>query len=213
MPPSSVASRAAAAAKQRGSSTTSSNGGQYELSANWSAIVVTLCAAPWAALIFLNPFSLFFICFWGIAGIFASFGPKLVHFLLLELAIVQGRGTDFYERHHARRTRGAFPSFKPNLSYIESLTAELSSRLGSPDAVSSVALKEVAVARKKYAEHSEVPLSYDEIANRLLKLPIALTLRFKDHATSCVKLSVHSVLRFVALNIVARLYTKTFREE
>ena len=43
------------------------------------------------ALLTLNPLSLFFICFWGVAGIFASFAPKLVHFVLLELAIVQVR--------------------------------------------------------------------------------------------------------------------------
>ena len=47
------------------------------------------CSAPWVALLTLNPLSLFFICFWGVAGIFASFAPKLVHFVLLELAIVQ----------------------------------------------------------------------------------------------------------------------------
>jgi hypothetical protein len=212
MPPTSAASRAAAA-RQQGSSSVSSSGERYELSANWSAIVVTACAAPWAALLFLNPVSLFFIFFWSIVGIFVSFGPKLLHFLLLELAIVKGRGTDFYERNHARRVRGAFPSFELSLGFIESFSAELSARLGAPDAVSSVALKEVAVARKKYAENPEDPLSYDEMGNRVMRLPFQLMVRFKDHAASCVKLSAHSVLRFVALNIVARLYTKTLKED
>ena len=120
---------------------------------------------------------------------------------------MQGRGTDFYEKHHARRIRGSFPSISPSLAYMEALSAELSWRVGAPDAVSSVALKEVAKARKKYADGQA--LQYDEMADRLVKLPWQLVLRFKDHATACVQLSTHSILRFIALNIVARLYTRT----
>lgn len=172
---------------------------------------MTLCALPWVALFTLNPLSLFFVFFWGVALTFASFLPKLVHFVLLELAIAQGRGTDFYERNHARRIRGAFPSFALSLGFVEAVSAELSSRTGTPDAVSAVALKEVAVARKKYADGQA--LQYNEVADRLVKMPWQVVLRFKDHSKACVQLTTHAVLRFVALNIVARLYTKSFAEE
>ena len=68
---------------------------QAHLSVDFSADLPSFrrlqCSAPWVALLTLNPLSLFFICFWGVAGIFASFAPKLVHFVLLELAIVQVR--------------------------------------------------------------------------------------------------------------------------
>ena len=181
------------------------------MSANWGAIVVTLCALPWVGLFTLNPISLFFFCFWAVSLTFASFLPKLVHFLLLEVAIVQGRGTEFYEKNHARRIRGAFPPFSISLGCLEAFSAELSSRAGAPDGVSAVALKEVAVARKKYTDGHA--LRYDEMADRMVKLPWQIVVRFKDHTKAVVQLSTHAILRFVALNIVARLYTKTYAEE
>jgi len=77
--------------------------------------------------------------------------------------------------------------------------------------VSAVALKEVAVARKKYADGQA--LRYDEVADRIVRMPWQMVVRFKDHARACVQLTTHAVLRFVALNVVARLYTKSFAEE
>ena len=56
------------------------------------------------------------------------------------------------------------------------------------DTQPQVALKEVAVARKKYADGQA--LQYDEMADRIVKLPWQLVLRFRDHAHACVKLSV-----------------------
>merc|ERR1719238_2542292 len=79
------------------------------------------------------------------------------------------------------------------------------------DTQAQVALKEVAVARKKYADGQA--LQYDEMADRIVKLPWQLVLRFRDHAHACVKLSMQALLRFVALNIVARLYTKTYTDQ
>ncbi len=208
MPAASAASRAAGAGVRQPASNTSSASG-YELSANWGAIVVTLCALPWVALFTLNPISLFFICFWAVALTFATFLPKLVHFVLLELAIAQGRGTEFYDRNHARRIRGTLPAISVSLAYVEALTAELSMRAGAPDAVAQVALKEVAVARKKYREHGEgVALPSSAVSDRLMRLPWQVVLRFKDHASSCATQATHAILRFVALNVVARLYTK-----
>jgi len=118
MPAVSAASRDVARQTGGRGSGASSSAGTYELSANWGAIAVTLCALPWVALFALNPLSLFFVVFWGVALTFASFLPKLVHYMLLELAIAQGRGTDFYERNHARRIRGAFPAFALSLRFM-----------------------------------------------------------------------------------------------
>jgi hypothetical protein len=207
MPPTSAASRAVATRAAPASNASSASG--YELSANWGAIIVTLCALPWVALFTLNPISLFFIGFWAIALIFITFLPKLLHFVLLELAIAQGRWSEFYERNHAQRIRGALPAFSVSLAYAEALTAELSMRVGAPDAVAQVALKEVAVARKKYSGHREgVWLPSGAISDRLMRLPWQVVVRFKDHGTACATQSTHTVLRFVALNVVARLYTK-----
>ena len=61
------------------------------------------------------------------------------------------------------------------------------------DTQPQVALKEVAVARKKYADGQA--LQYDEMADRIVKLPWQLVLRFRDHAHACVKLSVSLCLR------------------
>ena len=210
MPATSAASREAARQQTR-SAASSSAGGSYVLTANWGAIAVTLCAAPWVAFLLFNPISLFFLCFWAVALTFVTFGPKLVHFLLLEFAIVQGRGTEFYDKNHARRIRGTLPQFDLSRGFLEALSAELSSRVGAPDAVSAVALKEVAVARKKYVDGQALP--YDDMADRLVRLPWQIVVRFKDHAKGCVQVSGHAVLRFLALNVVARLYTKTYTDE
>ena len=66
------------------------------------------------------------------------------------------------------------------------------------DTQAQVALKEVAVARKKYADGQA--LQYDEMADRIVKLPWQLVLRFRDHAHACVKLSV-SFCVFVFLTV------------
>ena len=225
MPPTSAASREASAQWQppqrqalqsSRQSSRASSGGTYDLSANWGTIFVILCALPWVALFTLNPISLFFIVFWGVLLIFATFLPKLVHFALLELAIIKGRWTDFYQKNHDRKgARDTRPPFSISLAYLEAISAYLSMKIGPPDAVAKVALKEVAVcrdfaAKKVYTEGKA--MEWDEVARRLAKFPWQLLLRFHDHAKSFIQISMHEILKFVALNIVARTYTKTYVE-
>eukprot|EP00960_Hanusia_phi_P077736 768736-Hanusia_phi.AAC.2 len=177
----------------------------YILTANWGNIFITLSLLPIVALAILNPISIFFLVFWSITATFVSFAPKFFYFLLLEWAIMRGRGSKFFDANHTKRIRGVFPALSMDLVWLEAFVTEVTNRIGGGDVVASAALKEVALARKKYSERV---LSWEETFERMLRLPWFLIQRFREHVESCFNIASHTVLKFIALRIVVKLYSK-----
>ncbi|EKX38765.1 hypothetical protein GUITHDRAFT_143960 [Guillardia theta CCMP2712] len=177
----------------------------YILTANWGNIFITLSLLPIAMFAILNPISVFFLVFWSITATFVSFAPKFCYFLLLEWAILRGRGSKFFDANHTKRIRGVFPSLSMDLAWLEAFTTEMTNRIGGGDIVASAALKEVALARKKYSERV---LTWEEMLERLLRFPWFLFQRFREHVESCFNIASHTVLKFIALRIIVKLYSK-----
>jgi len=173
------------------------------LSANWGMIAFLLAASPWFFLFCLNPVSLFLAFFAAASLCFLTFVPKIVYFLLLEIAIARGRAGQFFEQNHERRVRGVYPRFRFNLQYVEALATELASIAGG---VESAALKEVAIVRRRYPDG---PLSFPLIGARVAHLPFVLVTQAKNHAIVSAQIAYTAVMRFVALNIIAKLYSKS----
>ena len=105
-----------------------------------------------------------------------------------------------------RRLRGVLPRLSISLQYVEALAAELGSFAGG---VEAVALREVAVARRKYPQG---PLTARQICDRALQLPLLLATQLKNHALCCAGEAYTGVMRFLALNVIARLYSKSVAE-
>jgi hypothetical protein len=113
-------------------------------------------------------------------------------------------GSDFYHAHHSRRT-GMDPAF--SFGFIESVVVRAASMFGG---VEVTGRKMVAQARKKYADK---PIGSGEVVVRLIGLA--------GHAWPCVKTHVktffsivwHITMRWLALNVIARLYTKEIRPQ
>eukprot|EP00291_Cryptomonas_curvata_P030609 CAMPEP_0172208584 /NCGR_PEP_ID=MMETSP1050-20130122/34561_1 /TAXON_ID=233186 /ORGANISM="Cryptomonas curvata, Strain CCAP979/52" /LENGTH=186 /DNA_ID=CAMNT_0012888207 /DNA_START=16 /DNA_END=576 /DNA_ORIENTATION=- len=161
--------------------------GEYELSANWGSIFLALCAAPWAAFFLLNPISLFLEGWLFCVAVVATFVPKLLYFVSLEYAILNGNGSVFFEAHHTKRSRPSSGVMKAIVDYA--------SMFGGVEASSRM---QVAVVSKKY---SGSPSTF----------PFYLARALFEHVKICWQVLLHTAMRWFALNIIARLYTKTKR--
>jgi hypothetical protein len=168
--------------------------GEYELSANWGSIFLALCAAPWAAFFLLNPISLFLEGWLFCVAVAASFVPKLLYFVSLEYAILNGNGAVFFEAHHTKRSR-------PSSGVMKSIV-DYASMFGGVEASSRM---QVAIVSKKYSG-SPAP-----VLDRLTTFPFYLARALFEHVKICWQVLLHTAMRWFALNIIARLYTKTKR--
>jgi hypothetical protein len=167
---------------------------EYELSANWGSIFVALCAAPWVAFFLLNPISLFFEIWFFVVAVFLTFVPKFIYFVSLEYSILSGNGSVFFETHHTKRAR---PS-----AGIMKMIVDYASMFGGVEATSRM---QVAVVSKKY---SGAPAPFFD---RISTFPFYLVMALLEHLRICWQVLLHTAMRWFALNIIARLYTKTKR--
>jgi len=108
------------------------------------------------------------------------------------------RGADFYHTHHSRRI-----SADDTHTSLERLIVRASGFFGGVEAMGR---KMVAQARKQYAER---PLSAGQMGERLVKLPMHIWPCAKLHVSKFYSVASHQLMKFVALNVIAKLYTKT----
>ena len=167
---------------------------EYELSANWGSIFLALCAAPWVAFFLLNPVSLFLEGWLFFVTVLLTFVPKFIYFAALEYSILHGDGSVFFETHHTKRARPSTGLMKTVVDYA--------SMFGGVEATSRL---QVAVVSKKYS--GAPPPFFD----RLSTFPFYLVRALFEHAKICWQVLLHVAMRWFALNIIARLYTKTKR--
>mmetsp|Transcript_3544 Transcript_3544/g.9186 ORF Transcript_3544/g.9186 Transcript_3544/m.9186 type:complete len:198 (-) Transcript_3544:106-699(-) len=189
-----MSERTAAARPAAGGST------EYVLTAQWLNIVLLLSVLPAVGFALLNPISLFIICCFLFWGLVLSFLPKVLYLALLEYSIFRGRGSEFYHHHHSRRM---VHESALNLASAEVFVVRAAGMFGG---VEPLGRKLVAQARKRYAER---PLTYGQIGERLLGVPSHLWPCARAHFGRFFALLSHVCVKWVALNVVARLYTKT----
>ena len=89
-----------------------------------------------------------------------------------------------------------------SVGYLESVIVSFSSFFGG---VEVHGRKIVAQARKMY---SDKPLALTEAGRRLLGLPGHVWPCGKQHVSKFFGVASHHAMRWIALNVVARLYTK-----
>lgn len=110
------------------------------------------------------------------------------------------RGAEFYHAHHSRRISA---DEAPLNKSIERAVVRAAGIFGGVEAMGR---KMVAQARKQYAERR---LTTGQVGERILGLPTHVWPCAKLHVTKFSSGLSHEAMRFIALNIVARLYTKT----
>ena len=78
--------------------------GDYEhYEAHWGTIFLVLCALPGTLFVLANPVSLFIEGWLLFMAILATFVPKVVYFIMLEYAILNGNGSVFFHLNHTKR--------------------------------------------------------------------------------------------------------------
>jgi hypothetical protein len=97
------------------------------------------------------------------------------------------------------------PAF--SFGFIESVVVRAASMFGG---VEVTGRKIVAQARKKY---SEKPIGSSEVAMRLVGLPGHVWPCVKTHVKTFFSIVWHIAMRWLALNVIARLYTKEIRPQ
>lgn len=100
--------------------------------------------------------------------------------------------------HHSRRI-SADESHKS----LERLVVRASGFFGGVEAMGR---KMVAQARKQYAER---PLSAGQTCERLIKTPVHMWPCAKLHVSKFFSVTSHQLMKFFALHVIAKLYTKT----
>mmetsp|Transcript_10918 Transcript_10918/g.26205 ORF Transcript_10918/g.26205 Transcript_10918/m.26205 type:complete len:198 (+) Transcript_10918:94-687(+) len=170
----------------------SRDGEERLLTANWGSIAVVICALPWVALFTLNPISFFLTCFWMWVAWFVTLVPKLAYILLLELAIMQQRGREFLDTEQ-KRIRAVFPPFSFTRRFVELTVMELGSWFGGMEVL-------------KEFRGTTGPIEPN--IYRVIQLPLTVFYEGKSHVHGFVQVLWHYFCRFLALNIVAKLYTR-----
>mmetsp|Transcript_54507 Transcript_54507/g.127466 ORF Transcript_54507/g.127466 Transcript_54507/m.127466 type:complete len:222 (-) Transcript_54507:48-713(-) len=178
----------------------------FEVYANWRAILIALFLFPWFCLLFLNPITIFVVLFLSFQALILSFLPKVAFFLLLEMAIAQGRGAEWFEHFYSRTLRSERgwkpPAIRAVPAFIQWMVVEYASLFGG---VERTARQQVAAALKRYGGGRPSVLQAGRRACGLV-VTVALQARLHFHFISAA--TSRFALRFYTRNVLAILFVK-----
>ena len=172
--------------------------GDYEhYEAHWGTIFLVLCALPGTLFVLANPVSLFIEGWLLFMAILATFVPKVVYFIMLEYAILNGNGSVFFHSNHTKRMSES--------SRSSSITRRIVSWAEMFGGVEGRSREQVAYVSKLYSA------SPPPFTDRIWALLGYLIPEFIYHAKICCQVTYSVLTRWVAFNILLRMYSRTRR--